>query len=191
MSSDQLSPPRAAERLRSRCVWPRGLAGGRRTLRARVQAALDAASAIPVIGVHFHLDGYDAGERVAAIRESLGLIDALRPRPRPASSTSAAASPSAISSPPRNGEAFWEAHRRAPLTFEGHPLANVYPYHQAPVGGDGSVRCSRRSHARSPAAASSVRCEPGRSMVDGCGMTVARVRYRKRRGDGPGWSASR
>ena len=29
-----------------------------------------------------------------------------------------------------------------------------------------------------------LRCEPGRSLLDGCGMTVARVEFRKQRGDG-------
>ncbi len=29
-----------------------------------------------------------------------------------------------------------------------------------------------------------LRCEPGRSLVDGCGLTAARVEFRKQRGDG-------
>ena len=29
-----------------------------------------------------------------------------------------------------------------------------------------------------------LRCEPGRSLLDGCGMTAARVAFRKQRGDG-------
>ena len=40
---------------------------------------------------------------------------------------------------------------------------------------------SRSPGAGSPAGLRAPRCEPGRALLDGCGMTVARVEYRKQR----------
>ena len=89
------------------------------------------------MGVHFHLDGYDAEARVAALGESLDLIDALRARGHdPRFIDIGGGIPMSYLDSPDQWRAFWGQHRREPVTFEGHPLANVYPYHQAPVRGE-------------------------------------------------------
>ena len=109
-------------------------------------------------------------------------------------------------------ELFWSEHRaalpggREPLTFEGHGLGltahdgeisgrpNVYPSYQQPVRGPWLERVLRAEvdtrAARQTAAAAlrsrglQLRCEPGRSLLDGCGLTAARVEFRKQRRDG-------
>jgi diaminopimelate decarboxylase len=102
---------------------------------------------------------------------------------------------------------------RAQLTFEGHGLGlgvhrgeivgrpNVYPYHQQPTRGawleavlnvplDGASDLSAGGGGPETVAEAArgrgleLRCEPGRSLLDGCGLTAARVEFRKRRADG-------
>jgi diaminopimelate decarboxylase len=109
-------------------------------------------------------------------------------------------------------ERFWSAHRAAllgqgdPLTYEGHGLGlavhggavggrpNLYPYFQRPTRGAWlaqvlaapvSTRTGRQTVAETLRALGlELRCEPGRSLVDGCGLTAARVEFRKQRRDG-------
>ena len=95
------------------------------------------------------------------------------------------------------------AGEREPLTFEGHGLGlsahggkatgrlNVYPGHQDPIRGAWLREVLEAPLASGATVAGSLRerglglrCEPGRSLLDGCGMTVARVEFRKRRRDG-------
>lgn len=164
-------------------------------------------------GVHFHLDGYDPADRVAAIAQSLALVDALRGRGhRPAFLDIGGGLPVDYLASSDQWDRFWFEHRRGllgdrePLTFEAHGLGlighrgeiigrpNVYPYHQTLTRGpwmtqvlDGQITVGGRSgsvaaHLRDRGL--QLRCEPGRALLDGCGMTVARVAYRKARRDG-------
>jgi diaminopimelate decarboxylase len=174
----------------------------------------DAASAqLRIDGVHFHLDGYDAGERVAALSEAFALNDELRARGhQPRFIDMGGGIPISYLDSTEQWEGFWHEHRRSllgerpSLTFEGHGLgllahegqvlgrANVYPYHQEPTRGrwleavlgapvgvtgeTGTVAEALRSRGLE------LRCEPGRSLLDGCGVTAARVEFRKQRSDG-------
>ena len=82
---------------------------------------------------------------------------------------------------------------------------NVYPYHQEPTrgawltavlnarlddaGGSALARVTVADERETVAEAArrrglELRCEPGRSLVDGCGVTAARVEFRKQRRDG-------
>ncbi len=162
-------------------------------------------------GVQFHLDGYDAGDRVAAIGEALELADALRERGHaPAFIDIGGGIPMSYLDDAAAWERFWEEHRAAllgrrdALTFEGHGLGllahrgellgrpAVYPFHQAPTRGawleqvlaaplrPGGAAVADAIGARGLA----LRCEPGRALLDGCGLTAARVAFRKRRRDG-------
>ncbi len=98
------------------------------------------------------------------------------------------------------------ARRGEPLTYEGHGLGliahagevlgrpNLYPYHQSPTRGawlaqvlGATVSAGAAGHTVAEALRSrglQLRCEPGRSLVDGCGLTAARVEFRKQRRDG-------
>lgn len=173
-------------------------------------AALGAdTSHVEIVGLHFHLDGYDAGERVLALRESLELIDTLREQGhRPAFIDMGGGIPMSYLDDGDAWAAFWHEHRsallggRTPLTFEGHGLGllahdgavvgrpNVYPYYQALTRGAWLTEVLAGGVAGQTVAEAIVarglelRCEPGRSLLDGCGMTIARVAFRKQRRDG-------
>jgi diaminopimelate decarboxylase len=168
---------------------------------------------LKIAGVHFHLDGYDAGERVAALSEALALTDELRASGHePRFIDMGGGIPMSYLDSPDQWEGFWREHNRGllgerpPLTFEGHGLgllahegqvlgrANVYPYHQAPVRGrwledvlGARIELSQVTSTVAEALRSrslQLRCEPGRSLLDGCGVTAARVEFRKQRSDG-------
>jgi len=168
---------------------------------------------LPISGIHFHLDGYDPADRVAALGESFGLVDALRARGHdPGFVDFGGGIPISYLDDAGEWERFWSEHRaalrgeRPPLTFDAHRLGltvhageptgrpNVYPYHQQPTraawleqvlaasppGPAGSRTVAGEARSRGL----ELRCEPGRSLVDGCGMTGARVEFRKQRSDG-------
>ncbi len=168
---------------------------------------------LTITGVHFHLDGYAASDRVTALIESLGVIDALRERGHhPAFVDIGGGVPMSYLDDQVAWEEFWSEHRagllgaREPLTFEGHGLGliahagaivgrpNVYPYWQQPtraawlariLESDATTRAGGETLAEALRARGlQLRCEPGRSLVDGCGLTAARVEFRKHRGDG-------
>jgi diaminopimelate decarboxylase len=161
-------------------------------------------------GVHFHLDGYDPGDRVTALGAAMVLVDALRERGHaPGFVDIGGGIPMSYLDSGTQWEHFWSEHRRAlrgerePLTFEGHGLGlaghrgeivgrpNVYPYHQTPIRSAWLADILAAPGARSVSVAEGLRerglqlrCEPGRALLDGCGLTAARVAYRKQRNDG-------
>ena len=190
-----------------------GLAAGEALAMVDRHMPEAAAARLRIDGLHFHLDGYDAGERVAALSEALALVDALRARGHePRFIDMGGGIPMSYLDSAEQWEGFWHEHRRGllgerpPLTFDGHGLgllahegqvlgrANVYPHHQTPTRGrwleevlgaaielpqeKGTVADALRSRGLQ------LRCEPGRSLLDGCGVTAARVEFRKRRTDG-------
>ncbi|HEY1479609.1 MAG TPA: hypothetical protein VGF46_06245 [Gaiellales bacterium] len=158
---------------------------------------------LEIAGVHFHLDGYDADERVTALAQSVEVVDALRGLGHaPVFVDMGGGIPMSYLDDPDEWEGFWREHRaamlgeRESLTFEGHGLGlmahdgellgrpNVYPYHQRPIRGEWLSRVLERSADALVSRGLQLRCEPGRALLDGCGMTVARVEFRKQRRDG-------
>jgi diaminopimelate decarboxylase len=168
---------------------------------------------LTVAGVHFHLDGYDAAARVNALSESVGVVEALRERGhQPAFIDMGGGIPMSYLADGADWERFWDGHRAALLghrdwlTYEGHGLGltvhageiagrpAVYPSFQALTRGDWLARVlasepttgsDRRPVADALRASGlQLRCEPGRSLADGCGLTAARVEFRKQRRDG-------
>jgi diaminopimelate decarboxylase len=183
-------------------------------------------------GIHFHLDGYAPADRVIAIGQALGLVDALRAAGhRPGFLDIGGGIPMRYLDDADEWATFWAEQRRAvlgdrdPLTFDGHGLGlmahdgqvlgapNGYPYHQELIrgpwidavlgarlpgrpsgsgggpddGGDGSAEDGSAGGTVAAALlrrSLELRCEPGRSLLDGCGATVARVAFRKPRRDG-------
>ena len=165
---------------------------------------------LAIDGVHFHLDGYNPGERVLALGQALRLVDALRDNGHEPSFVDIGGGipMSYLDSAPQ-WEHFWAEHRKAllgerePLTFDGHGLGllahdgeilgrpAVYPFHQRLTGAawltevlSGEVEPGRSAAAALRERGVQLRCEPGRALLDGCGLTVARVAYRKQRRDG-------
>jgi diaminopimelate decarboxylase len=167
---------------------------------------------VSIEGVHFHLDGYDPDDRVGAISQAVALVEALRQRGhRPRFIDIGGGIPMSYIDDPVPWERFWHEHRaallglREPLTFDNHGLGllahrgeiigtpAVYPYRQPltrgpwlthvlsarpPSAGGGTVADGLRERGLE------LRCEPGRALLDGCGLTAARVVHRKRRRDG-------
>ncbi len=142
-------------------------------------------------GVHFHLDDYAAADRVRAIAQALPLLDALRAAGHAAAFLDIGGGIPMSYLDDGDG---WERFRAAgpELMYDGHRLGPVYPYHQSPVRG---AWLSEVLESASPDGGGSIaaalrgrevelRCEPGRALLDGCGMTVARVVHRKRRRGG-------
>jgi diaminopimelate decarboxylase len=170
-----------------------------------------ASGGIRLEGLHFHLDGYDASHRIAGLRRSLSLADALRARGHAIGSIDIGGGlPISYLDDPEEWRAFRRAldeallGRRPAITHgnDGMGLLAVggsvggelrlYPYYQKPVapewlagildassdGGRGTLAEDVRTRGLV------LRCEPGRSLLDGCGLTVARVEHRKRHRDG-------
>ncbi len=181
------------------------------TLDEAIAAAAEGwPAALAITGVHFHLDGYDASERVRALTESLRLVDALRAHGHDPSFVDIGGGiPTSYLDSEAQWERFWVEHRegllgaREPLTFDGHGLGllaqdgaiigrpAVYPFHQRLTSGAWltEVLSAEVAPGRSVAQALrerglQLRCEPGRALLDGCGLTAARVAYRKQRRDG-------
>jgi diaminopimelate decarboxylase len=161
----------------------------------------DWSSPLAIRGLHFHLDGYDAADRVAALGETLELTDALNGRGhRVAFADIGGGIPMSYLEDASAWERFWSEHDsalaggRETLTFEGHALAKMYPYYQRGrrgpwlsdvLRGHVTTRSGRQTVAAALRSRGlELRCEPGRSLLDGCGLTIARVEFRKQRRDG-------
>lgn len=145
-----------------------------------------------VVGVHVHLHGYAAADRSAALRECVALVDKLR---------ACGHSPEFIDvggGVPMSyldSEEQWNDYHSArasflegyaePFTWKSDPLNNTYPYYQTPTRGpwledvlaDGVAEELTSRGLR-------LHLEPGRSLLDGCGMILARVEFVKTRSDG-------
>jgi diaminopimelate decarboxylase len=147
-----------------------------------------------VRGVHFHVDGYRVEDRVAALSEAIWLADRLGELGLEMEFLDIGGGvPITYLEEPEQWTTFWSEHQqglrggRQPLTFDAHPLENVYPFHQSPTRGRWLARIldAPVAGAHSIAAALrqrglQLRLEPGRSLLDGCGLTAARVEFRKR-----------
>ncbi|MDA8744352.1 Y4yA family PLP-dependent enzyme [Rubripirellula amarantea] len=164
---------------------------------------------VRVEGIHFHLDGYDADQRVSGIVAAMDWVKALRTHGHlPTFIDMGGGFPISYLNDGENWERFWDELRtalrgqRQPLTYRGHGLGlvnfkdnvigkpNSYPYFQSltradwlkkildtRINGETISKLLKDSNLQ-------LRCEPGRSLMDGCGLTLARVEYRKQNADG-------
>lgn len=167
-------------------------------------------SLLRLIGLHFHLDGYSAHERISAIQQSLKLVDAIRALRHPIDFLDIGGGiPMSYLESESQWDQFWESlhnsllERTAPITYRNHSLgkavfdgqvhgrANVYPYFQKLCRGEW-LKSILEATANSNATVAEgirqrslqLRCEPGRSILDGCGATIARVAFTKRHPSG-------
>jgi diaminopimelate decarboxylase len=163
-------------------------------------------------GVHFHLDGYDVAHRIAGVTQLLPVIDRFRQQGHPVRHLDVGGGlPMSYVDDGDQWATFGAELRRAlvgersPVTYGDHGLGlhvhdgrvhgelALYPYHQAVTAPTWlatllDARPGRHSIAEELCARDlTLRCEPGRSVLDGCGLTVARVEHRKRLADGS-WS---
>lgn len=168
-------------------------------------------SGVQVAGIHFHLNGYEARARAIGIGESLGLIEKLRQLGHaPRFVDMGGGIPMSYLDSASEWEGFWSALEVLPagdesLTWKSDRLGTgVYPYHQelvrgawldqvlstvsdnglpsdpvVPSGQDGQSVAQALK-----AAQIALHCEPGRSLLDGCGLTLAEVAFTKERSDG-------
>tara|TARA_R110002095_G_scaffold33102_1_gene31607 strand:+ start:3363 stop:4784 length:1422 start_codon:yes stop_codon:yes gene_type:complete len=164
---------------------------------------------LTITGLHFHLDGYSRHQRIAAIRQLLPFIDDLRSQQHPIEFLDMGGGlPMSYLDSKDAWDLFWREHRqallvnRSPLTWENHGLGLIadegrllgkpkcYPCYQSPVQQHWlqdvlQAECEDASIAEALRRRKlQLRCEPGRSILDGCGMTIARVEFRKQRSDG-------
>lgn len=145
-----------------------------------------------IVGVHAHLHGYAAADRQAALRECMELTDRLRGTGHtPEFIDIGGGVPMNYLAHEEQWNAYQEAiaHQRAgyaaPFTWKADPLTNTYPYWQTPTRGewltevlfDGIAEGMRERGLR-------LHLEPGRSLLDGCGVILTRVAFTKTRSDG-------
>ena len=156
---------------------------------------VDPTDPVHVVGVHVHLHGYAAADRSAALRECMALVDDLRQAGHAPEFIDVGGGVPMTYLPAGEGEQQWSDYhdlRQAFLagyarefTWKGDPLTTTYPYFQQPTRGhwlqevlaggiaEGLTERGLRLH-----------LEPGRSLLDGCGLILATVEFVKRRSDG-------
>lgn len=163
-------------------------------------------SRLRIVGIHFHLNGYSAEHRALALAESVELVDALVDLGHaPGFIDMGGGIPMSYVDSAAQWAGFWEALAGQPagsgqITWKSdslgavgkEPSKDVYPYHQSPVRGQwlDAVLAAEPAGAGGSIAELlagrnlQLRCEPGRSLLDGCGMTLASVAFGKERSDG-------
>jgi diaminopimelate decarboxylase len=161
---------------------------------------------LKVDGIHFHLNGYDGGQRALLIAEALALIEDLRELGQELGFVDMGGGiPMSYLDDEDQWSGFWEALAELPesddsLTWKSDRLGAtgpeastaVYPYHQKLIRGGWlrKILEARDSTTQKTVAQMlgesgiQLRCEPGRSLLDGCGLTLAEVVFTKSRSDG-------
>lgn len=181
----RLPPTRFGQRLQE---WKALLAGGQ-------------SGHVDVVGIHAHLHGYAAQDRAFALEEALELADHLAAHERHLEFIDLGGGvPMSYLDDKDEWEEFLDANDRAstgrgePFTWNDVPLTNFYPFYQHPTRGSWlaellGTRLAVGGTTRSAAAHMGRRglrlhLEPGRALLDGCGLILARVAFVKKRSDG-------
>lgn len=164
---------------------------------------------VEVVGLHVHLDGYDVGDRVIMLHRMLDVVEQTGAALR--FLDLGGGIPIRYLDEPAPWHEFWAAHRAGLLgagpeqtwrnkglglaAHDGqiHGVPAVYPAWQEPVTGQwlrqilteipaGGAGYSAAARLRGLGLA--LQLEPGRALLDGCGLTAARVQARKQLADG-------
>ncbi|MFJ3032160.1 FAD/NAD(P)-binding protein [Rothia terrae] len=147
---------------------------------------------VKVAGVHLHLHGYSAQDRIDALLEATDLIQRLKAVGHHLEFIDIGGGvPMSYLDDADQWTNFKQALTAqnkgaiAPFTWKADPLKNFYPFHQAPVRGDwlDQILTSPAGDAIRELGVR-LHLEPGRSILDGCGLIVARVAFIKKRSDG-------
>ncbi|MCG7241031.1 MULTISPECIES: Y4yA family PLP-dependent enzyme [Corynebacterium] len=176
---DDLPPTRFGERLPAwqKAEWPT-------ELRA--------------VGVHVHLHGYSEADRRTALAEAIALVEHLRAMNQPANfiDIGGGVPMSYLESREQweNYTARISAQRAGtgdPFTWKSDPLSNTYPFWQEPTRGQwlnqllsGEVPGYGNAGGALRERDIALHLEPGRSLLDGCGVILAEVSFLKERSDG-------
>ncbi|MGP5123581.1 alanine racemase [Glutamicibacter ardleyensis] len=161
---------------------------------------------LEVCGIHFHLNGYSGEQRAVLLHESLTLIDALRNQGHaPQFVDMGGGIPMSYLDDAAQWTGFWKALAELPegdesLTWKSdrlgangsQPSSAVYPYYQQLIRGEwlGKILGTTPGDDNQSVAQMlnergiQLRCEPGRTLLDGCGLTLAEVAFTKTRSDG-------
>ena len=156
---------------------------------------------IRVVGIHAHLHGYAVGDRAIALEEALALVDFLNARDHHLEFIDLGGGvPMSYLDDRSEWDKFMAANNRAirgegePFTWNDAPLTNFYPFHQEPTRGSWLAELLRTTitvDGSSGSAASHLNTrelrlhlEPGRALLDGCGLILATVAFVKKRSDG-------
>ncbi len=164
------------------------------------------AKTLRIEGIHFHLNAYSAQDRAVVLREALGWTDRLRVAGHPIAFIDMGGGiPMSYLADEGQWRDFWRslaADGAGTLTWRGdrlgltdpeaeRPSGTLYPYWQQPVRGAWLREILRAPGINGETIAADLakrslelRCEPGRSVLDGCGMTLAQVAFRKSTSDG-------
>lgn len=147
---------------------------------------------VQVAGLHLHLHGYSAQDRIDALHEATDLIEELRAAGHaPEFIDMGGGVPMSYLDDADQWDNFKQSLRAqnqgeiAPFTWKADPLKNFYPFHQSPVREQWLEEVLG-----SPAGAKvgelglRLHVEPGRSVLDGCGAIIAKVAFIKERSDG-------
>lgn len=147
---------------------------------------------VDIVGLHVHLHGYAAKDRALALQECCQLVDSLR---------ECGHSPQFIDlggGVPMSyieSEEDWIRYQSAKsatsagyaesFTWKDDPLSNTYPFYQTPVRGNWLKDVLSKGVAQMLIDRGlRLHLEPGRSLLDGCGVTLAEVAFVKTRSDG-------
>ena len=151
---------------------------------------------VQLVGVHMHLHGYSEADRRVALADALTVVDAANAAGH---SVEFVDMGGGVPMSYLDSAEEWEAFHVKPRdTWKDDPLHNLYPFHQAPVRGgwlgeflSGEVRGCGEDSAHTSTVAEALQrrnlrlhMEPGRSILDGGGVILARVAFVKKRSDG-------
>jgi diaminopimelate decarboxylase len=176
-------------------------------------AAPQVPDSVVIEGLHFHLNGYSAAERAIALRQACELVDQLRGLGHPVQWIDMGGGvPVSYLTDEHQWRTFWSqlaehtgaVPQSSQITWRGdrlgmtdpladRPSASVYPFWQATTRGQwlGDVLDDRDPGGHSVAhelvsRGLTLHLEPGRAMLDGCGVTLARVAFCKASSDAIG-----
>ena len=147
---------------------------------------------VDIVGLHVHLHGYAAADRATALRECISLVDALLDAGHaPDFIDLGGGVPMSYLDDADQWRGYHSARQAVldgyarPFTWKSDPLHTTYPYHQSPVRGGWLKQVLGDGIAQEMLARNlRLHLEPGRSLLDGCGLILAEVAFVKTRSDG-------
>ena len=147
------------------------------------------ASNVRIAGVHLHLHGYAEADRRKALSYAFQVIDAASGQPE--FIDIGGGIPMSYLDHPEQWRELRERLGTPDFTWKHAPLANVYPFFQRPVRGqwlwellDADVPGYGRTAEAFRSRGLRLHAEPGRSLLDGGGVILAKVAFIKQRSDG-------